>query len=101
FPASYDRELRQLFSDSPRHRQPEAASAFLRRYRPAIRRLVARWTGEYQLTLDQVLTDMIGRCRELRRREDAAARMVLVDFTVLLTVRTMHSLYSGRRWLAL
>ncbi len=101
FPATYDRELRQLFSDSPRHRHREAASAFLRRNRSAIRRLVARWTGEYQLTLDQVLTDMIGRCRELRLRVVGSERKVQVDFAVLLTVKTMHSLYSGRRWLAL
>ncbi len=101
FPTSYDRELRQLFSDGPRHQRHEAAATFLRRNRPAIRRLVARWTGEYQLTLDQVLTDMIGRCRELRLRVVGPERKVLVDFAVLLTVKTMHSLYSGRRWLAL
>jgi hypothetical protein len=101
FPATYDRELRQLFSDAPRYRRHEAASAFLRRNRPAIRRLVARWTGEYQLSLDQVLADMIGRCRELRLRVVGPERKVLVDFGVLLTVKTMHSLYSGRRWLAL
>ena len=101
FPTAYDRELRRLFSDSPRHRHLEAASTFLRRNRGGIRRLVSRWTDEYQLTLDQVLADMIGRCRELRLRVTGNERKVLVDFSVLLTVKTMHSLYSGRRWLAL
>ena len=101
FPTAYDRELRRLFSDSPRHRHLEAASTFLRRNRGAIRRLVSRWTDEYQLTLDQVLADMIGRCRELRLRVTGDEGKVLVDFSVLLTVKTMHSLYSGRRWLAL
>ena len=28
----------------------------------------AKWTGEYQLTLDSVLDEMIARCRELRLR---------------------------------
>ena len=101
YPTAYDRELRRLFSASPRHRHLEAASTFLRRNRGAIRRLVSRWTDEYQLTLDQVLADMIGRCRELRLRVTGDERKVLVDFSVLLTVQTMHSLYSGRRWLAL
>ena len=33
-----------------------------------MRRLVASWTGIYQYTIDQVLEDMIARCRELRLR---------------------------------
>ncbi len=35
---------------------------------PRIRRMVAKWTGEYQLTLDRVLDEMIARCRELKLR---------------------------------
>ena len=31
-------------------------------------RTVAKWTGEYQLTFDAVLEDMIARCRKLKLR---------------------------------
>jgi hypothetical protein len=103
FPNIYDRDLRRLFSDRPEHRHREAASSFLRRNRREIRGMVARWTGEYQFTLDLVLGDMIGRCRELKLRAVGSERRLKLDFAVLLTVKTMHFLYSqGRRdWIAL
>jgi len=68
-----------------------------------IRRLVSKWTGEYQLTLDQVLDEMIERCRELKLRAVGHERQLRTDFTVLLTAKTVHSLYSPlrRQWIAL
>lgn len=103
FPTIYDRDLRRIFSDVPRHRGSPAASTFLRANRARIRQMVAKWTGEYQLTLDAVLGDMIGRCRQLKLRAVGPARQLRMDFTVLLTVKTMHSLYSPSRrdWIAL
>ncbi len=103
FPTIYDRDLRRIFSDDPRHRRSPAASTFLRANRARIRQMVAKWTGEYQLTLDAVLGDMIGRCRQLKLRAVGPARQLRMDFTVLLTVKTMHSLYSPSRrdWIAL
>src|SRR3984893_12348270 len=67
-PKTYDRDLRRLFSADPKHRRAEAASAFIRRNRAGVRELVAKWTGEYQLTFDVVLDDMIERCRKLNLR---------------------------------
>jgi len=103
FPDTFDRDLKRLFSDSPRHRHHEAAASFLRRNRTEIREMVARWTGEYQFTLDEVLSDMIGRCRELRLRAVGTERRLKMDFVVLLTVKTMNFLYSEghRSWIAL
>jgi hypothetical protein len=103
FPNTYDRELRQLFSDQPRHATHELASRFLRRHRTDIRRTVSRWTGEYQFTLDIILGNMIGRCRELRLRAVGNERQLRMEFAVLLTAKTMHFLYSEghRDWIAL
>jgi hypothetical protein len=101
YPDIYDRELSQLFSGDPRYRLRERASTFLRRNRAEIRRLVARWTGEYQFTLELVLDDMIGRCRELKLRAVGSERQLLLDFAVLLTVKTVHFLYSRNNWIAL
>ncbi|MEX2180651.1 MAG: putative zinc-binding metallopeptidase [Gemmatimonadaceae bacterium] len=102
YPRTYDDDLLRLFSDDPRHRARPTAASFLRRHRSDIRRLVSRWTGEYQFSLDQVLTDMIGRCRELRLRTIGNERQLLTDFMVLLTARTMSFLVGqGRRdWIA-
>ncbi len=101
YPDVYDRHLVKLFSDDPRHANRERASAFLRRNRTEIRKLVARWTGEYQYTLDQVLKDMIERCRDLKLRAVGSERKLCMDFAVLLTVQTMHFHYSRRSWIAL
>jgi len=70
-PKTYDRDLSRLFSADPRHRREQPASVFIRRHRAQIRQLVARWTGENQLTLDAVLDNMIWRCRELDLRAPA------------------------------
>ncbi len=101
FPDIYDRDLRELFSDDGRHSGAELASTFLRRNRSEIRHLVARWTGEYEFTLEQVLDDMIGRCRELKLRAVGAERRLLIEFSILLTVKTMAFHYTRRTWFAL
>ena len=101
YPASYDRDLLRIFSNDPKHRKRELASKFLRRNRSEIRQLVSRWTGEYQFTLDQVLADIIGRCRELRLRVVGQERRLRIDFAVLLTVKTMHRLYRRGSRIAL
>lgn len=101
YPDIYDRDLRQLFSEDPKHGRSELASTFLRRNRREIRQLVSRWTGEYQFTLEQVLDDMIGRCRELKLRAVGSERRLLVEFAVLLTAKTMTFHYTRRTWFAL
>lgn len=101
YPDIYDRDLRRLFSDDPKHRHEELASQFLRRNRTEIRKLVATWTGEYQFTLEQVLNDMIGRSRELKLRAAGPEKRLKMEFAVLLTVKTMDFHYSRRNWFAL
>jgi hypothetical protein len=93
FPHIYDRDLRRLFSDSE---GGEPAWVFLRQVRREVRELVSRWTGEYEYTLDYVMREMIGRCRELGLRVVGQRRRVTLDFAILLTVHTMNHLYSGR-----
>jgi hypothetical protein len=46
---------------------------------------------------------MIDRCRELNLRAVGSERRLRMDFTVLLTAKTVHSLYgpARRRWFAL
>src|SRR6266849_8033959 len=102
-PTTYDRDLLRLFSADPRHHRSQSASMFIRRNRKRVRQLVAKWTGEYQLTLDAVLDDIVARCRELNLRAVGPERELIIEFTVLLTAKTMHALFgpSRRRWIAL
>lgn len=97
----YDRDLLKIFSNDPKHRRRRTAADFLRRNRRAIRELVARWTGEYQFTLDQNLKEMTGRCRELKLRLRVSERQAKTDFAIMLAVHTVQNLYLGEDWHAL
>ncbi len=101
-PSHYDRDLLKIFSADPRHGRAPTAAQFLRRHRARIRQMIAKWTGEYQLTLDAVLDGMIARARELKLRAPGRERELVMDLTVLLATRTVHSLYSPsrREWFA-
>jgi len=97
YPDFYDRDLRKLFSSDA---GGESAARFLGRISPQVRRLVAEWTGEYQYTIDQVLKEMIARCRELKLRVNKPREQVHLEATVLLTVQTMNYLHGGHHRLA-
>jgi hypothetical protein len=100
---TYDRALHRIFSDDPRHHKSPAASTFLRQNRARIRQMVATWTEEHQLTLDEIIDEMIVRCRGLKLRAVGPQRQLRMNFTVLLTAETVHSLCSPsrRQWVAL
>jgi hypothetical protein len=46
---------------------------------------------------------MMQRCRGLNLRAVGPERKLIIDFTVLLTAKTVHALFgpSRRRWIAL
>ena len=101
YPNFYDRDLRRLFSNAPEYAQNMLAEKFLDRSRRDVRRLVGSWTSAYQYTIDQVLEDMIARCKELSLRLTTSEDRAKIDFTVLLTVQTMNYLHGGRHRVAL
>jgi hypothetical protein len=100
-PNFYDRDLRRLFSHAPEFASHPTAAAFLTKIRRDVRRRIAAWSGIHQYTVDQVLEDIIARCRQLKLRVVRPEEQTRLDFTVLLTVQTMNYLHSGRHRVAL
>jgi hypothetical protein len=96
YPDFYERDLRRLFTDAKDAAGTMTAARFISRVRRDVRRRVADWTGLYQYTVDQVLEDMIARCRQLGLRLARPEEEAKHEFTVLLTVQTMNYLHSGR-----
>ncbi|MFN8600630.1 MAG: putative zinc-binding metallopeptidase [Candidatus Binatia bacterium] len=92
-----DRDLKRLFSESPVFRDRPSAATFLRRVRSQVSRRVARTTGAYQYAVDQVLEDIINRCRGLGLRLTAPEDETMIDFAILLAVHTMSSLTRRAR----
>ena len=97
----HDRALRRLFSDAPPYASHPEAARFLSRIRRQVRQRVRRWTHEYLYTIDQVLKDMIVRCRALGLHLTVPEHETEMEFTALLTVQTMNYLHSGRHRLPL
>ncbi len=98
---SYDHDLRRLFScDSGSGKCPSAAT-FLRRIRPRLRRQVAAWTGHFQYTIDQVLSEMIGRVQELELYVDRPSDEVERDTLIVLTMHTMNYIQDEAHKIAL
>ncbi len=100
-PNLHDQHLRRLFSDAPEFADAPSAASFLRRHRGELRKAVAHWTGEYQYIIDQVLKEMIERCRELNLRMDRPVEQAQRDALVLVTVQTMNYLHGGYHRVAL
>lgn len=100
-PDVYDRELQRLFADPSEHNGRVSAASFVRRHRVEFRRVISRWTGQYQYTIDQLLGDMINRCRELNLRLDRPEDEVVRDAIVMITAQVMHSLHEGHHRFAL
>jgi hypothetical protein len=97
----YDRELQRLFSADPQYRNNPTAASFLRRNRAELRRSVARWTRENQYTIDQVLKQMIDRCRFMKLRLRGSEAEAERDALILLTVQMMNYLHGGYHRVAL
>lgn len=92
----YDSDLRRLFSDAPEFAANVTAAQLITRMRKPVRRLVASWTGIYQYTIDRVLEEMIGRCRELKLRLAVPEERARHELPVMVTVQAMNYLHSGR-----
>jgi hypothetical protein len=100
-PDFYESDLRNLFSDAHEYRKNPSAARFLRRIRKQARTIVASFTDSYQYTIDQLIEQIIQRCRELNLRLVDSEDTTRTEFLVFLTVQTMNYLHGGRHRVAL
>jgi len=108
-PRMFDRDLLRLFAKPPvpmsgtRLRTgpialpPDCvpASDFLRRHRRELRRAAAQQTGQYQYTIDRVLSEMIERCDLLKLYLNRPADRLKKETLILLAVVTMNYVREG------
>jgi hypothetical protein len=92
---TYDRDLKRLFSEPRGARGERNAASFLRQERSEIRKLVARWTGEYQYAVDRVLAEVIERAEELGLVVASGAAHVKRDAMLLVASQTLKYLNRG------
>ena len=101
WPPDYDRDLLRIFSTEPRHQSFPSAVSFLRRHRREICHEVAEGTGVHEYAIDQMLAQMINRCRDLKLRVGLQPEHARNKVLVLLTVQTMNGVHSGYHRIAL
>ena len=101
WPANYDRDLRRIFSDDPRHASCPSAVSFLRRIRGELRNVVAEGTGVHHYAVDQLIKQMADRSKELKLRVAIAEQTAKQKIIVMLTVQTMSVIQSGYHRIAL
>ncbi|MGH9766374.1 MAG: putative zinc-binding metallopeptidase [Blastocatellia bacterium] len=101
WPPDNDRDLLRIFSAEPRHKSRPSAVNFLRRHRREICREVAEGTGVHEYAIDQMMAQMINRCRDLKLRVGLKQEHARNKALVLLTVQTMNGVLSGYHRIAL
>src|SRR6185369_15657468 len=68
WPPDYDRALFRIFSPEQANDSAPGAAEFLHRHRRTLCHEVAEGTGAHQYAINQMLSHMINRCRELKLR---------------------------------
>ena len=96
WPASYDRDLRGIFPNALRHAPRPSAAPFLRSVSRELCQVVAEETGVHQYTINQLLQDMIERCRKLQLRvaiPESRAKRKAINLLTAQTLKVVHSGY--------
>ena len=97
-PSVFDEDLKKLFPQTPETHPTQSAAAFLRKNRQDLSATVAHWTGEYQYNTNQVLREMIDRCRALNLRvTENHESQLRQNLMIVLTVHTMNNLHGVHR----
>lgn len=88
-----DQDLSRLFSNDKQHAARPTAASFLRAIRKDLRERVAVWTGAHVYTVDQVIQELINRCRERKLRVTMPAALGRQEAVMLVTVHTMNCMH--------
>jgi hypothetical protein len=100
-PSRFDDDLKKLFPQIPESRKSKTAASFLTRNRAEFSRCIAQWTGEYRYNINQVLREMIERCRIMNLRVSENETELKQNTLLMLTVHTMNYLHGAHHHVAL
>jgi Putative zinc-binding metallo-peptidase len=101
WPPDYDRDLLRIFSANQRNNHHTSAVSFLRRHRRLLCSQVAEGTGVHPYAIDQLLGEMIKRCRDLKLKVSLTPEQASQKLLVMLTAQTMSGIHSGYHRIAL
>jgi hypothetical protein len=91
----YDRDLHRVFYQNHGNERFPTAVNFLRASERELTQSVAEVTGVHTYAVDQVLENVIARCKELRLRVRPPKEAVKRKALIMLTAQTMKGVYAG------
>ncbi len=94
-PAPFDRDLQRIFVPRKGHEARATAVQFLRRHRRELVHAVAEGTGMHAYAVDQIMAQIIERCRALRLRLSVSQEQTTRKVLVMLTTQAMHGVHAG------
>lgn len=96
-PSVFDEDLQRIFESAKPSGRVRTAAAFLQKNRTELSQTIAKWTGEYRHNINQVLREMIERCRLLKLYMPEDETDLKQDLLLMMTVHTMNYLHAGHR----
>lgn len=96
-PSVFDPDLKKLFTTERPASRSKTAAAFLQKNRVELCKTIARWTGEYRYNINQVIREMIERCRLMKLYVAGDESDIKQDLLLMMTVHTMNYLHAGHR----
>jgi len=89
------RDLHRIFAPRAGHERRSTAVSFLRNVRRELCQAVAEGTGVHPYAVDQIMAQMIDRCRALRLRVPVSREEAKRRTLIMLTVQTMNGVHMG------
>ncbi len=96
YPDFHDFHLKKIFPRSSSREPKEKAFKLIRKHRKEILDSVALWTGEKKYIINDLLKELIGRCRELGLKAGRDEAGAVLKMSVYITAQIMNYLYTGR-----
>jgi hypothetical protein len=96
FPDFYDSDLKKLFSAAPDTPGRMPASTFLRHNRKALLESICQWSNGRKYRVNELLSDLIARGRELDLYVSPNDPRLLLETTAFLTTLVMNHLFTGK-----
>lgn len=100
-PSFFSGDIEKIFSPSVSYQPKTKAVFFIRSHRKDICRQVARWTGLYQYTVNQILEEIIEYCHTRKLYITKSPAKTRLDFISMLTAQSMNYLLSGQHRIAM
>jgi len=94
-PFYLDPLILRLFTRTPTRKTQKKAATFIRQEKKMISKLVARWTGQYQYTIDLILKEVIVSCQEKKLYLTRSEKETRMDLVGMLTAQTLNYISSG------